>query len=244
MALGPRQEVPLAGATTIQLSPTHYNEKGLTGRAPKGALSYCVKNHAIIITMDQKQYIDYSIEYSHIYTNEAFSNEHKQSVAKLKNYLPQLEGKSVDKVVFIDNYNSTEHLLDIDRFLQSIKEEGVTHDYYVFEADMAPYKDMLLDVIENDKIRREYDRYITNKDKIPCSFMTAVWYLIRLGFFPLNDGIIHGKNSTEFLPARKVINVLPERFRSVELKALELVGSTKYGESIKDIDFLFFDSSI
>ena len=190
-----------------------------------------------------KNYIDYSIEYSHIYTDETFSDEHRSSVAALKRHLPKLEGKVVDKVVFIDNYNTTNHILDIEGFLKSIKEEGVAHDYYVFEADMVHYKDQLLNAIENKKIKRDYQRYIESRGKLPCSFLTATWYLIRLGHFDPNSGMIYGKDTKEFKPARKIINVLPERFEQVELKTRKLIAATKYRESVMDIESMFFTSS-
>lgn len=190
-----------------------------------------------------KNYIDYSIEYSHIYTDETFSQEHRSSVLALKQHLPKFVDKVVDKVVFIDNYNTTKHILDIEGFLNIIKEEGVAHDYFVFEADMVPYKNQLLDAIEDRKIKREYERYIDTHGKLPCSFLTAAWYLIRLGYFQPIEGIIYGKNSKQFKPAHKIINILPERFQAVELKTRKLIAATKYKEGVVNIESLFFASS-
>lgn len=191
-----------------------------------------------------KNYIDYSIEYSHIYTDETFSDEHRASITALKQHLPKLAGKMVDKVVFIDNYNTSDHILDIEGFLKSIKEEGVAHDYYVFEADMVPYKQQLLDAIQDAKMRREYERYIDKKGKLPCSFSTAIWYLVRLGYFIPIDGMIYGKDAKEFQPARKIINILPDRFADVELRTRKLIAATEYRDAVANIESMFFASSV
>lgn len=194
--------------------------------------------------MAQKQnnYIDYSIEYSHIYTDESFNDEHRRGIAELKEQLPKLKDKIVDKVVFIDNYNSTNHILDIEGFLSSVREEGVAHDYYVFEADMVSYADQLFSVITDRRVRKSYESYIERHNKLPCSFLTTIWYFIRLGYFEPNAGIIYGKDVASFVPAKHIINVLPERFCDVEVRTLKLITATTHAVASKNITSVFFAS--
>jgi hypothetical protein len=139
----------------------------------------------------------------------------------------------------IDDYNATEHLLDIPNFLRKLTLEGVEPDYYAYEADMQKYSDKMLGIIQDKKVRKSYSRYIDgNGGKLPCSFMTSIWYLIRLGIFDA-DEIVKSEKSA-FKPADTLINILPERFRSVESMAIKLIGSSKHSNAISKIDYVFF----
>jgi hypothetical protein len=182
----------------------------------------------------------FSVEFSHIYTNEAFSEEHRQSIKKLKKYLPNIADEEYQTCVFIDNYNSTEDILDVNDFFNQLAKSGVKPDYYAYEADMAKYSDKLLDSIQDKKLRKSYERYIGTKNVLPCSFMTAIWYLIRLGVFN-KDAVV--KNSKGFMPAETLINILPERFRAVEARTLEIINSTKNPDAIGKIDYVFYGSN-
>src|SRR5690349_3252927 len=106
----------------------------------------------------------FSVEFSHIYTNEAFSEEHKQSINKLKLYLPKIKDEEYQTCVFIDNYNSTEDLLDVQDFLKRLGDLGVRPDYYAYEADMSKYSEELLGLIKNNRLRKNYERYISQKN--------------------------------------------------------------------------------
>ena len=182
----------------------------------------------------------FSVEFSHIYTNEAFSDEHRQSILNLKKYLPKLKDDDFQTCVFIDNYNSTEDLLDVGDFLESLESEGVQPDYFAFEADMAKYTERLLAIIQDERLRKSYEKYISKKNILPCSFMTSIWYLIRLGVFE-KDAIV--QNSKGFAPAETLINILPERFRTVEAKTLEIINSTNNLDAIGKVDYVFYSSN-
>ena len=181
----------------------------------------------------------YSVEFSHIYTNEVFSNEHKQSVVNLNSYLPNLQKDQYQTCILIDDYNPNEDLLDQKDFFNKLKSLDATPDYYAYEADMANYKNEMLRLIQNKKIFKQYNRYIDEKNTLPCSFMTAIWYLIRLGALA-DDGIIKSKKES-FVPSANLINILPERFRAVEHKTIKLIDSTKYSNYVGNIDYIFFN---
>ena len=181
----------------------------------------------------------YSVEFSHIYTNEVFSNEHSQSVVNLNSYLPKLQKYQYQTCILIDDYNPNEDLLDVKDFFKKLKGLDATPDYYAYEADMANYKDEMLSLIQNKKILKQYSRYINDKNTLPCSFMTAIWYLVRLGALS-SDGIIKSINES-FIPSANLINILPERFRAVENKTIKLIDSTKYSNYVGNIDYIFFN---
>lgn len=181
----------------------------------------------------------FSVEFSHIYTNEAFSAEHSQSINKLKKYLPKLKSADYQTCVFIDNYNSTEDLLVVQDFLEKLKLSGAQPDYYAYEADMAMYAEKLLGIIQDNRLRKSYEKYIGEKNTLPCSFMTAIWYLIRLGIFEPNAIVENGR---KFSPAETLINILPERFRTVEARTLDILTSTKDPLIIGKVDYVFYSS--
>ncbi len=183
----------------------------------------------------------FSVEFSHIYTNETFSEEHRQSIKKLKKYFPKIKSNNYQTCILIDDYNSTEDLLDIDKFFKALSGENAQPDYFAFESSLIGYKEDLLSAIQDKKIRKSYERYINSKDKLPCSFMTAIWYFIRLGIFR-PDKIVRMKKANKFFPAEKIINILPERFRAVEAKTLKIIASTKNPEVIGKIDYFFYSS--
>ena len=72
--------------------------------------------------------------------------------------------------------------------------------------------------------------------------MTAIWYLIRLGHFEPGPAQIRQMNGREFIPAKYLINILPERFRAVEAKTLELLANSIYSDSAYNVDFIFYNA--
>ena len=147
--------------------------------------------------------------------------------------------------MLIDDYNSTEHLLDIDGFLSELASMGGEPDFYSFEGDMGAYRDQMLDSIEDQRTLNSYTRYINGKNHMPCSFMTAIWYLIRLGYFEADDTVIRNKRVREkFELSDYLINILPSRFKGVEAKAIDLIKATKYREAANNIEQIFFDTKI
>lgn len=184
---------------------------------------------------------EYSVEISHIYVNEAFSREHEESIHKFRKYAENITG-TVSSVVLVDDYNPSEHLLDMEDFLRRLDRHQALPDYLGYEANMEPYKHRMLDAITDKRTRASYERYMQNKDKLPCSFMTAIWYLIRLGHFEPEQAQIQALNGRDFVPAKYLINILPERFRAVEAKTLELIANSIYSDSAYNVDFIFYNA--
>lgn len=184
---------------------------------------------------------DYSIEISHIYINETFSHEHEESIDKFHKYSKQVDG-TMSSIVLVDNYNPSEDLLDLEDFVVKLEAKGAKPDFLGFEANMEPYKNKMLDAITDKRLHSSYARYINDKNKLPCSFMTAIWYLIRLGVFEPDPAEIRQLGDKPFVPAKYLINILPERFRAVEAKTLELIANSIYSDKAYNVDFIFYNA--
>lgn len=187
--------------------------------------------------LDKTKKNDYSIEYAHIYTNESFAKEHVNASEVLYQISEDLKnrGKSFSKVVMIDNYNPTDHILDIDFFMKNLKRVGAEPDFYLFEKDLVDYKDYALDIMSR-RSKKDYTKYMQKNRKVPCSFLIFIWYLIRLGIIEIRDNnIIKLMNKdTETTKADKLINILPERYKSVEEKAMKALYDSDVDNKIID----------
>jgi hypothetical protein len=193
------------------------------------------------------QNVDYSIEFCHIYLNETFSHEHRQSIDVLKEVIAELPpGATHSLNVLIDDYNATEDVLDIEDLKARLKAADVKPDYLAYEARLAPYADALLDLMEEGRLKRSYERYIREKGMIPCSFMIAIWYLLRLGALPLvADAMVYEKNGghAKAFVAEHLISILPERFRGVEKKAAQIIAKTSFAPLEQKIRHVYYDGA-
>ena len=183
---------------------------------------------------------DYNIEFAHIYINENFTSEHYQSCKIAKDKKEELikQGKNTVFTVLIDDYNPSDNILDIDGFFKEIEALGAKPDYAVYESKLTFYKDTILSEM-NGRIKKQYERYICNRGKCPCSFLIAIWHLIRLGLFN-TDPIIKNLKEKPFA-AKKIITILPQRYAGIEKRALEIIESTKYKNLVKNkLDYIFF----
>lgn len=182
---------------------------------------------------------DYNIEFAHIYTNENFTAEHYRATKIALKRIKEVEeeGKSYTVTVLIDNYNPSDHVLKVPEFIKELEIMGVTPDYVIFEADLVNYKDICLNEM-NGKIQRQYAKYIGKNDRYPCSFLLAIWHLIRLGALD-PEPAIKIKNNKPF-PAEKTITILPNRYGSVEKRSIEIIKSTKFADIANRIEYIFF----
>ena len=100
--------------------------------------------------------LDYSIEFGHIYTNEAYSEEHRLSAVRTFEVAEGLksDGKTFSIHLLIDDYNPEEHFLDVKELLREYGQLGVKPDFTAREAALAPYKDDMFELITSNKIRK------------------------------------------------------------------------------------------
>lgn len=191
--------------------------------------------------------LDYSIEFGHIYTNEAYSEEHRLSAVKTFELTEDLkrDDKSYSIHLLIDDYNPAEDFLDVPALIEEYGRLGVKPDFIAREAGLAAYKEDMFEIITNNRVKKSYSRYIEGRNgKVPCSFMVATWYLIRLGAIQLKDNgsIAHSMQSSKILLADRLINVLPERFMGVENQALKIIAGSRHSDLIDKIDWIFYNS--
>jgi len=187
---------------------------------------------------------DINIEFAHIYINENASSEHYKSALlakeKIDSWLRQ--GLSISSCVLIDDYNPEEYLLNIDGYLKELGGIGVPPKYVVFESALPILKDQLLEDM-GGKLQKQYRNYINKSGKSPCSFLVAAWHLTRLGIYKPDNILDSDKciGSKEDFSAERITTVLPYRFGGVEKKALDIIRTTSYYETVSErLEHVFF----
>jgi len=184
--------------------------------------------------------LDYNIEYAHIYMDESFNEEHKKAVDSVKELEKKIKKKKLSfiKGVLIDDYNPEVHKLDVQDFVKKLNRYEVKPDFVGFESKMANYKDFMLSIM-SPKVRREYIKYIKKIGKVPCSLLAATWYLVRLGVFPASDEMYKDFGRKNQFVSRKIINILPKKFRETEKKALKIIEGSAYKRYLKNIEYKY-----
>ena len=181
---------------------------------------------------------DYSIEYAHIYVNQTFNSEHLMSLELMKskeNELKQI-GFSVARHVLIDDYSTATGLdrFNKDGFLQQLKTQQAEPDITVLESTLLNACNELINKINDKKLRKSLTDYYKTRKIWPCSICVAAWYLVRLGAI---------KYKEQDLVSGKVISILPDRFKTPELEAKNIIEATEFRDYIKKIEVIFFESS-
>ena len=199
---------------------------------------------------------DYNIEFGHIYANQEVSEEQLKSIDFLKKVTQKIleEKKSFSSVVLIDNLNTSEEKLSIKDYISFIQRK-VQLDFLAFEASLSDLAEIFMQDLPPERIKKDEDKiYFKTEEatgkkfllhingKWCCSFLTAIWYLCRLGVYELPKNV-QTFSENEFA-AKAIINILPQEYQKSEEAALELIKSTKYQTRIKDISYVYFQSKI
>lgn len=181
-----------------------------------------------------------SVEYFHIYTDEEINGRHKRGLDYLKTIEKSWQFK-YDKVILIDNYNPTNHILDSQKVLDYLDQEKMLPDFWAYEGDLIKNAEKLLNNISSNKIRRSYEDYINKNKKYPCSLLTASWYLTRLGRLDYN-GVIKNVsgNKNAYTAANKLINILPQDYKEIEKRAFKVIKNSIYKTETDNIQDLFY----
>lgn len=189
---------------------------------------------------EKKSRDKYSVEFFHIYTDERIANQHIKSLEYLRAVQDVWE-VDCDTTVLIDNYNPVEHTLLPQDVISYLDQKGAKPDYWAYEADMVFFADRLLDSITSVKVKKEYLRYIEKNNKYPCSLLTTVWYLCRLGVIQ-NPHMMLTDQNADFVPADRLINILPSDYRTIEMKVHKLLNNSSYKYYSSKIQALFYDA--
>lgn len=182
----------------------------------------------------------HNIEFFHIYTDEVIGREHTASIPHLRHLMRHLPAAST--TILIDNYNPVEHTLTTNEILQFLEQQGVRPDFYAYEADMVLAGRKLLASVTKPHLQRSYQKYITAHGKLPCSLLAAAWYLVRLGVF---DAQLHPADvaKSQYLPANRLVNILPEHYRAVERRATDILLHSPYAASVSKIENIFYTAA-
>lgn len=179
-----------------------------------------------------------SVEYAHIYTNQRISDEHQLSVNVLSETKKTIsaEGNRTSLVVMVDDYSFPDPSFDYKSFTEWLETQGFKPDLLYRESQLVPLCDEVLSLISNEELKMQITDYIKTK-KYPCSLFIAAWYLLRLGklespLFPVE------------LRADALINILPESFKPFEEKGIEIIRSTHYADTVKNIHYKFLQGRL
>lgn len=205
--------------------------------------------------------VDYNVEFAHIYANEKFGSEQIHSIEILKEVLQKLkkENKTFVTCILIDEFNPSVSYLDDKRFLKEVKKFGVPVDFIGYESKVVTIGDKLLKELPKSKLKLEHF-HNPQKDVLllqeggqkiglrehydimyrhTCALLSAAWTLCRLGKYQIPRGSVKALARKDF-KAKKVITILPEKYREGEMKVLEIIGSTKFKARVSDIEYRFF----
>jgi len=186
----------------------------------------------------------YSVELMHIYADQTYSAEQTTGAVLANQLVRELGSEEFTTCILIDNYNPEVSSLDIGDFLTTAEEHAGKIDYWAFEAAMAPYERALMGMVRVPSVYKRYRGYIDKRGKLPCSFLTAVWYLLRLGILIPDTGTIKSRYAASFTPASRLVNVLPSRFEKTEQHALELISSIQLIDTNEAITNHYFTSPL
>ncbi|HSX33321.1 MAG TPA: hypothetical protein VLF91_03225 [Candidatus Saccharimonadales bacterium] len=184
--------------------------------------------------------VNYSIEFFHTYTDEEVGVRQLKGL-KFVQQAQKAWNINASYVVFIDNYNPEEHITSAQDIIQTLEQHGMSPDYFAYEADVVPNAMKLLSGVTDSHLRRNYESYIKNHKKLPCSLLTATWYLTRLGVFDTSF-IRSWACPDKYRPADRLINVLPRGYEPVEDRAFRLIRASLYSSHLDKIQDLFYDA--
>lgn len=185
--------------------------------------------------------VDLSVEFAHVYADEAFGPEHLAAAEEARLLREELEtsGLTYSLSVLIDDYNPLSPTLNVAGFVRQLSEHGPTPDHVVLEGSLIENARSFLAGL-NGREGRGLRRYIESRGRFPCALLLAVWHLVRLGAMPLPPTSEMRGACTNPLVGEESLTILPSRFTSVEHRALELIALSPYAHLGARIKHKFF----
>jgi len=181
----------------------------------------------------------HSVEYFHIYTDETINGRHTRSLDYLKRMVDTWDFK-YKLAILVDDYNPVKDTVSVKDILGYLEDNNVAPDYWALESNMVKGADLLLNELTDTKLKRSYLNYIKKKNKYPCSLLTAVWYLKRLGLIENKGSIRSNEGSNEYVPSDYLLNILPSDFKPSEARAFKLITSSTFQDAISRIQDIFY----
>lgn len=128
--------------------------------------------------------------------------------------------------------------MNIDIFLEQLAKQDASPDYIVFESTLVPLALLLLKQLPK-KERSALVQHFDKIGKINCSFLVAVWQLVRLGVLPLPPLQKLTPFDKPFV-AEKTITILPRTYERNEQKAIDYIKSSSFADYLSKIEYVFF----
>lgn len=185
---------------------------------------------------------DLSIEFGHIYTDEAPRWVHFRQAAiagKLRQD-ERLVGKTVSLCLLVDDYNAERNELDLPTYLGQLDEAGLRPDHVVSEAGIASVAENSLAMHFSPVAQMSVERYWDRHGKYPCSFLVSVWYLARLGYLGLPESCFVEHGSQPFA-ASSLVGMLDRSYLGVERTASRLLRHSRHGDLSTLLSYRFVD---
>lgn len=205
--------------------------------------------------------LNYNIEFAHIYADEQFGNEQVKSIEILKKVISNLEknNKSFVISVLIDEFHPVVFKLNENEMMEEFLKYDIAVDFVGYESKLGVVADELINYLPKSMLKLEHfhkpekealvledhNGKIGLKEEFEfayrhtCALLSASWSLCRLGIFKIPQDAVHNLGNKTF-EAHKVITILPEKYRTVEDKVIEIIKSTKFNDVVKNIEYEFF----
>ena len=183
-----------------------------------------------------------SVEYFHIYLDEEIGERHNASIQQLQVIEANTMGQCA-RIVMIDDYTVGPPAIDESDVLEHLSGKDAAPDCLAYESRLIPQAPALLHAVSNRRLCRSYERYVASNGRYPCSLLTAVWYVIRLGGLRA-DGVIRPLSADPWWPAALLVNVLPADLDELEGRALELIASSPFSSYLPRIRNVFYSAPL
>lgn len=174
------------------------------------------------------------VEAAHVYADEAIGEEQRESLSLLET----LQGRLSEPrrlLVLLDDYNTTEVRLSLDDVEKELAVLGHKPDAVVSERTLVPLAHEVLAALPSTPLASSTRRYVEKKQALPCSLLSATWYLARLGLAPPSSRRVFG-----LPPAKTVLNLIPDRYEEIDALARKLVDQATDGAACGRVHTLFF----
>lgn len=212
-----------------------------------------------------KDVVEYNVEYAHAYVDQVtLSKEQRRSIPQLHEIIARFKSHDITycTCLWIDDYNPTERRLTESNLIEMLTKLEALPDFIAYESKMLEGAKVLLETIPTDKLlvkhskSKPYDLYeeiylITDTGQFPlylsgkysCPMLIATWNLSRLSAINFDLSSIQCIKEDDMVSffARKIINILPSRFKQVELRALSIIlHSNCYSNYTNHINHIYY----
>ena len=204
-----------------------------------------------------------SIELGHIYADQEASEEHFASIYHARNLIEQFKSQgTVVTTILVDDLHIERNNLDLDRYIKSIEDKGITVDHVVFESKLSTIARHIVRILPEDRLKWESfkrgKRKVLNfypesggpiglrfkeddRDEFSCTILSAAWSLCRLGIYPFPSESIINLTDRKALGIN-VVSVLHCRFEDVERKVLTIIKACGFDIVVPRLRHIFFET--